>query len=258
MKEPYDTQKKPTDSTSPWLQADFDKALRKAEAAHKVAGASGSAGNTGKGQGEGRGCQKTPAKEPFDTQKRPTDMLTLAGTALPRKLPKGGGTPSRNRLGDIEDDFGLPECDSEEDLQQRRSLLECLGLIRSLAQSPAGALALQAEGACAITASLIVNRSPSVREEVCRTIESISSAATAAHARGRGGEGRGGGEGTGAGGDKALDSVATDFLAGALFDREHVVRITAARAIGAVYDPSHRVGSKRVLKALDSADAMVR
>jgi len=223
-----------------------------------VAGASGSAGNTGKGQGDGRGCQKSPAKERCVIQKRPTDMLMLAGTALPRKLPKGGGTPSRNRIGDIEDDFGLPECDSEEDLQQRRSLLECLGLIRSLARSPAGALALQEGGACAITASLIVNRSPSVREGVCRTIESISSAATAAQAQGKGDEGQGEGEGTGAGGDAALDSVATDLLAGALFDREHAVRITAARAIGAVYDPSHRVASKRVLKALDSADAMVR
>ena len=203
-------------------KTDFDKALRKAEAARKVAGATGPATNAG-----------------------------AAEKVQPRQPPKGA-----SRLGDVEDDFGLPEVDSAEDLQQRRSLLECLGLIRSLARSTSGALGLQAVGASSVIASLIINRSPSVREEVCRTIETVSSAAAAAQAQGGEGEGYVGQEGTGA--STALESVATDLLAGALFDKEHAVRITAARAIGAVFHPLHKVGSKRVLKALDSGDSMVR
>jgi hypothetical protein len=200
-------------------KSDYDKALRKAEAARKVAGANGPAGGE-KG----------------------------ASVPLPPKKPATGAS----QLGYVEDDFGLPELDSEEDMQQRRSISECLGLIRALSRSPAGALALENAGGCGVVASLIVNRSLSVREEVCRTIETLSSAVAAAR-RGIGGnavEGAGEGEGS--------DSMATDLLAGALFDREYDVRMTAARALGTVYDPSHRVGAKRVLKALGSSDPMVR
>ncbi len=200
-------------------KTDYDKALRKAEADRKVAGATGPAG------GEMGSSVRQPSKKPAT-----------------------GST----QLGSVEDDFGLPELDSEEDMQQRRSISECLGLIRVLSRSPAGALALQNAGGCTVVASLIVNRSLSVREEVCRTIETLSSAATAAR-RGMGGdmvEGDREGEGS--------DSMATDLLAGALFDREYDVRMTAARALGTVYEPSHRVGAKRVLKALGSSDPMVR
>jgi len=52
-------------------------------------------------------------------------------------------------------------------------------------------------------------------------------------------------------------TTAADYLAGALFDSQHQVRLIAARALGKIYLPSHTRATKRVLRALESADPEV-
>jgi hypothetical protein len=187
---------------------DYDKAVRQAEARRKVAAA------TGPGTGE----------QDIGPQ--------------PPKPVKG------SKVGAVEDDFGLPALDSEEDNQQRRSVLECLDLICSLSASPQGARQLHVGGAVPTVAKLMINRNARVREQVCITIETISSAANDAAAVHRvPSDSRGSSvnaaspDHSGRGRDVTIadaDSAASDYLASALFDAEHAVRLTAARALGKV------------------------
>jgi hypothetical protein len=188
---------------------DYDKAFRQAEARRKVAAATGSA------NGEQDICP------------------------LPPKPTQG------SKVGALEDDFGLPALDSEEDNQQRRSVLECLDLICCLSASPQGAHKLHVIGAVPTVAKLMINRNARVREQVCITIETVSSAASVAAALHRA---------TSNGHDSSLNAAsseaaggevhgsiedehseaASDYLASALFDAEHSVRLTAAHALGKV------------------------
>jgi hypothetical protein len=127
-------------------ELDYDKAVRQAEARRKVAAATGSAD----------GEQDIGPQPPKPTQ--------------------------GSKVGAVEDDFGLPALDSEEDNQQRRSVLECLDLICCLSASPQGARKLHVAGAVPTVAKLMINRNACVREQVCVTIETVSSAASVAAA----------------------------------------------------------------------------
>ena len=188
---------------------DYDKAVRQAEARRKVAAATGSAD----------GEQDIGPQPPKPTQ--------------------------GSKVGAVEDDFGLPALDSEEDNQQRRSVLECLDLICCLSASPQGARKLHVAGAVPTVAKLMINRNACVREQVCVTIETVSSAASVAAALHRAtSNGRdsslnaasseaAGGEVHGTIEDKHSEA-ASDYLASALFDAEHSVRLTAAHALGKV------------------------
>ena len=189
---------------------DYDKAVRQAEARRKVAAATGSAD----------GEQDIGPQPPKPTQ--------------------------GSKVGAVEDDFGLPALDSEEDNQQRRSVLECLDLICCLSASPQGARKLHVAGAVPTVAKLMINRNACVREQVCVTIETVSSAASVAAALHRAtsngrdsslnaasSEAAGGGGVHGTIEDKHSEA-ASDYLAIALFDAEHSVRLTAAHALGKV------------------------
>ena len=127
-------------------EASYATALRKADAARKVAGA---------GAGEGDA----------------TAIHVDAGCVWYLPIPKTGQGSSHARphlctyrcvfegkAGSVEPDFGLPPRDSEEDMQQCRTVRECLSLMCLLCKCREGALALHAAGAVTTVASLVVNR----------------------------------------------------------------------------------------------------
>ena len=127
-------------------EASYATALRKADAARKVAGA---------GAGEGDA----------------TAIHVDAGCVWYLPIPKTGQGSSHawphlctyrcvfeGKAGSVEPDFGLPPRDSEEDMQQCRTVRECLSLMCLLCKCREGALALHAAGAVTTVASLVVNR----------------------------------------------------------------------------------------------------